>query len=183
MEGRPSGSVTGQNMLTCTYKGCWNAVQSLVYLSKLPPNSNTISHVQVRKNVFIAFRYEQQAWARSSCCFSCHVFSTGICQFICVLFGKRCTCSWWLCWAPLHTALSTSTGLCFGCSRQTRPEPGARSAPPLVPSPYAGDRYEGPPSRAWRRHVWWAEKKGEHWLKSKSNLERASPKQVMSLRK
>lgn len=65
------------------------------------------------------------------------------------------TCWWWQCWAPLRIAPSTSTWLCFGCSRQTRPVPGVRSAPPLVQSPCVSDRYGGPPSRAWRRHVWW----------------------------
>lgn len=64
------------------------------------------------------------------------------------MFGKCCTCRWWRGWALLHTALNTSTGLCFGCSRQTLPVPGVHSAPRLVPSPYAGDRYGGPPSRA-----------------------------------
>lgn len=73
---------------------------------------------------------------------------------------KECrTCRWWQCWAPLHTARSTSTGLCFGCSRQTRPVPGARSAPLLVRSPYVGDRYGGPPSHARRRRVWWTRRK------------------------
>lgn len=79
-----------------------------------------------------------------------------------------CTCRWWRCWAPLHTARSTSTGLCFDCSRQTRPVPGAHSAPPPAPRPCVGDRYGGPPSHAWRRRVCWTGRQQKPWLNEKS---------------